>query len=676
MLFEKTISRIAGVAVTAATLLALAPLGVANAAGDTDNTATRITMPTKSRETIAIHGETNAMTGHTFAAVKIGDYAYASVSSVSSDKLGEIGVETNADVKSLAQTALDGVTKAQDAKYKGNPVGEVAASYLGYKSVSITADDKDEVSSSHAAADAWGRDGNLRKFVTNLAKAGSGDTSFASKMAAAKATKPEDVKGDTGDSTKSTVTMTGLAPGLYVVEDVTNGVSDPKAAANSIPMLVGTGITTNDGTAYTKMASMDAPLGSIEMKSYNPTIEKKVLTKDDDVEIGGDISYQLTSQVPLTTGFDHFVYTMVDKPGPGLTFKGIDKVTIGDKPVSAQTDTTPGYVVKTGASSDANHQGDTDFIDIDFSSIIANHDYNWQDKIVVVYHMSVNDNADEALGLTNNVSLAYSNDVRDQTKNAAATAGDGGAVTSGADNGSVASVAPADGGKGAKIHFRHFNLLNVDKLNGNALAGDTFTIKSVPQAPAGQAADSNIRFRKLADGSYKKAADQSDSKDNPATSSLAVSGKGKLLISGLSAGTYEIAQATPTPGYSSTFMPTFQVKLSALTNDQLCQANSAVTCDVQFKTELSKPDFWGLVSKDATTPFTDGIHTGSTLNWKPADGTVENADNSNAVVVRNVTSISQLPLTGGAGAIMALLVTVVLMVATALLIVARRKVRE
>ncbi|WEV63903.1 isopeptide-forming domain-containing fimbrial protein [Bifidobacterium sp. ESL0732] len=678
MLFDKTIRRAAGVALTAATLLALAPFGVANAAGQVDvstKDAGRITMPTKNQETIAIHGETAAMAGHSFAAVRIGTYAYASASG---DKLSEIGVETDGQAKDLAQSALDGVIKPadQDAKYKGNPVGEVASKWLGYHSDSVASANKDEVSNSGTKADAWGRDGNLRKFVTALAKAEHGTTHFSDLVKKATATKPEDVQTDS-DTSKSTVTISGLAPGLYVVEDVTGEATSAStksgANSNSIPMLVGTGITIDANTKYTQMADMRDPLGSIEMKSYNPTIDKKIVSTD--ASIGGTVKYQLTGQVPLTTGFDHFIYTMVDKPGKGLTYKqGSEKVTINGHDVDAQTGTAKGYTVKTGASSADGRTGDTDFIDFDLSSVITDQQYIWEDSIVVTYEMTVNDNADENDGLSNGVSLSYSNDVNDQTKNAAATAGDGGAVNSGAANGSVASVSPTDGGTGAKIHFRHFSLLNADKLNGTVLTGATFTIKSVSQGASAQDDSENISFRKLADGSYKKVVAPQEG-DTTVSTTLSTSSKGKITVTGLGEGVYEIAQTKEATDYSHSFLPDFQVKLSV--DDTTPRPSDAkVTSDVQFQVKVSKGDFWGLTSKDVTTPFTDGIHEGKTVNWAPAESVVESADNTNAIVVCNVTSISQLPMTGGAGAILALLVVVALMLATALLITARRKIRE
>lgn len=671
MLFNKTIRRAAGVALTAATLLALAPFGVANAAGQVDISTKddpRITMPTTKQETIAIHGDSASMTGHSFAAVKIGDYAYASANGA---KLSEIGVETNAEVKDLAQSALDSVIKPaeQDAKYKGNPVGEVASKWLGYHS--NTGTDEDKVSNSGAKADAWGRDGNLRKFVTALAKAEHGTTHFSDLVKKAAATKPEDVKTDS-DTSKSTVTISGLAPGLYVVEDVTGEATSASTKSgvnsNSIPMLVGTGITIDANTKYTQMADMSDPLGSIEMKSYNPTIDKMIVSTD--ASIGGTVEYQLTGQVPLTTGFDHFIYTMVDTPGKGLTYKqGSEKVTINGHDVDAKN-----YTVKTGDSSAAGRTGDTDFIDFDLSSIIMSKDYTWQDPIVVTYEMTVNDNADENDGLSNGVSLSYSNDVNDQTKNTAATAGDGGSVNSGVDNGSVASVSPTDGGTGAKIHFRHFSLLNADKLNGTALTGAQFTIKSVSQGASTQDDSGNISFRKLADGSYKKVIAPKEG-DSTVSTTLDASSKGKITVTGLGEGVYQIAQTKEATDYSHSFLPDFQVKLS-VDKTTPRPSDAKVTSDVQFQVKVSKGDFWGLTSKDATTLFTDGIHDGTTIDWAPAATVVESANNTNAIVVRNVTSISQLPMTGGAGAILGLLVVVALMVLTALLITARRKIRQ
>lgn len=153
-------------------------------------------------------------------------------------------------------------------------------------------------------------------------------------------------------------------------------------------------------------------------------------------------------------------------------------------------------------------------------------------------------------------------------------------------------------------------------------------------------ANGALKFIRLGDGHYKLVAAQSA--NNPAfVSDLEVGSDGLLTFDGLGEGDYVVREVTRPAGYSDTFMPTFKVHVQADATDA---AKSSYT---------NESDTWNLVAPHATPVSSD-----------------------KAIVVLAITSISQLPLTGGAGILLALLVIALLAVATGLLIVTRRRLRQ
>lgn len=146
----------------------------------------------------------NPAEGHTYQAVRVGEYQDATVDT---DKISSVSVGTVPDIVPAAQRALKAVkgsdSPAEEA-YIGNPLGEVASKWLGYGD---TGDDT--VSGSGLPKQAWGRDGKLRSFVTNLVR----DTDFVNAMQASTISL---VAGGADEAA-----FTGLPEGLYVIEDTT-----------------------------------------------------------------------------------------------------------------------------------------------------------------------------------------------------------------------------------------------------------------------------------------------------------------------------------------------------------------------------------------------------------------------------------------------------------------------
>ncbi|WEV72372.1 isopeptide-forming domain-containing fimbrial protein [Bifidobacterium sp. ESL0790] len=636
---------LAGIAVSTATLLALIPLGSANADPAQLNMGTNT-----DTTTITITGPAGSLEGHSFKAVKIGDYDNAT-GNASDHSLASVSVSTVAGVKTDAAAALHSVdSSSPGAGYDGNPVGEVASRWLGYSAASYTNTDKDETSNSGTAANAW--NGNLRKFVTNLAAQTDFNTSMGSSS----------ITAGPGGASDTSVQFTGVEPGIYVIEDVTaRGVGGSSAHKNSIPMLVSTGIKLkDDATAYMSIGGQ--ALGTVSIKKDEPSVAKALDGSNNDPSVGGTLHYKLTGSVPLTTGYTHYVYTLADNPSqPGLTYNNDAVVKVGNTTLTVGTqytvDATHMYASPNGAS--------TRYIVFDLTPSIMS--FHYQDPITVTYSMKVNDNAAGG-ALQNGVTLGYSNNPGNQpSSDSSQTGTDGngdGQVTdcsasgapSGCTNGSITNnVVPGSSNSGSTAYMRHFDLINEKKIDNSGLEGAKF-----------QVVDSTghvINFLKMGNGSYKKSVSQSAATGSDPSASAAGTdltvyagtagsssgddpiSSGQLRVDGLADGDYTVKEVAAAPGFSGTFLPSTKVTL---------KGNASAPATDAF---TNTADVWGLIAAHST--LTD---VGMTQN--------------NAVIVWNINSVSQLPLTGGAGVILALLIVVALAIIAAVLIMTRRRLNK
>lgn len=636
---------LAGIAVSTATLLALIPLGSANA------DPAQLTMGANTdKTTITITGDAGSLEGHSFKAVKIGDYDNAT-GDASDHTLNSVSVSTVTDVKTDATTALHDVdSNAPGAGYTGNPVGEVASRWLGYPDAAHNTSDKDDTSNSGSATNAW--NGNLRKFVTKLAAQSNFNTEMGSSTIAA----------GPGSASDTSVQFTSVDPGVYVIEDVTaQGVGGSKAHKNSIPMLVSTGIKLkDDATPYMSVGGQT--LGTVSIKKDEPSITKALVGTNNDPSVGGNLHYQLTGSVPLTTGYSHYVYTLVDNPSqPGLTYNNDAVVKVGNTTLTEGTQ----YTVDATHMYAAPNTASTRYIVFDLTPSIRS--FTYKDPITVTYSMKVNDNAAGG-ALQNGVTLGYSNNPSKQpSSDSGQTEANGngdGQVTdcsaSGAPatctNGSITNdVVSGSSNTDATAYMRHFDLINEKKVDNSGLEGAKF-----------QVSDSTghvINFLKMGNGSYKKSVSQTASAGSDPTSSaagtdLAVydgsvsalsgddpSDAGQLRVDGLADGEYTVKEVVPAPGFSGTFLPSTKVTVKGNTTTPSTDAFT------------NTADTWGLIAAHSTLTNVGMTQAG-------------------AVIVLNVNSASQLPLTGGAGVILALLIVVALAVIAAALIMTRRRLNK
>lgn len=480
MSFKTTMHKLADAALAAATLLAVAPMSAANATGDGAISVPTAVAAPYAGETITIQGDKSMLEGHQFKAVRIGTYANAKGTANGDGTTGVLNaVSVGTDPQLLNEVSIayrkviDG--GMEDSEYQGNPMGEVAAKWLGFagQANDDTAND-DTTSNSGSTENAWG--GKLRQFVSNVFYS----EKFMSLVGAA--TAQSTVTSDAGD--KMTMSISGLLPGIYMVDDVTGeagtagaagksgSAAAVKAAGNSIPMLVSTAITA-DGVTYNKIGASNETLGVVDMKNDAPTVSKELDTsRTNNASIGGELHYKLTGSVPLTTGFRRYIYTMVDRPQQlGLHFvAGSERVMIG----STQLNNAKGdykvtiHAAAAGQFQDIPGDDSTDYVVFDLSPSILR--FHYRDSIVITYTMSITDDADGGQ-LQNGATLSYSSDANNQPS--AANSSDPtmatidpatGNVGNGAGNGSLASNATSPQNPASVASFRKFSVITKPKL--------------------------------------------------------------------------------------------------------------------------------------------------------------------------------------------------------------------
>ena len=436
-----------------------------------------------------------------------------------------------------------------------------------------------------STAEPW--TGKLRDFVSRLVRQSDFQTVL---MAAPKHVADSD-----------TYTINGLADGLYIVIDTTAGNADgvDHKHTNSIPMLVATKINGHD------FANQE--LGSIKVKNQ-PTDINKVIVKDNKdmtgttEKVGDAVTFKLTSKVPLTVGYLNTVdkpyqFQMTDTMSKGLTFFSVTSVKIGDKTLTAAT---------ANAAADADHY-----------------------KLTTTGKQKYNDAATESTATT--LLFDLSNAVYAAGQNAASSKADAKAADTitiiytailnkdaiHAQNGANPnrvdldySHNPADNSKHhvpgpeVKVYTYDFGFTKVKADGQTSLDGAKFTIKKE-------------------NGQYLKFNKVSGLWENGTADDKFTSVDGKFEFNGLGEGTYGIEETDVPVGYLSTTKAKFQVVITATNKD----TNNNV------------------LDNAYTVKFMNGNNGFNMLTNLKADNT---ADNGGAKV-KNITSITQLPLTGATG---------------------------
>ncbi|KAB8287120.1 peptidase [Bifidobacterium ramosum] len=642
----------------AATMLGGLALG-ATATADTTQTELNgtagnqnVTLIQDAPTNITITGAKARLAGHKFKYVRIGTYTYAKTAPYAETdgdtlKVAGVSVETDSAAKDYLNTVLTQVDDAyakDTVYYSSNPAGYIA----------------EHMNDSGASASpTWS--GTLRNFVTKLAQ------NDAFQKSSGTSAEVNTNIGENADGVSSFAQS--VSQGLYVVVDVTNNASpsdDVKGTEGkyraSIPMVVGTKIvgtvayTANDGSPTSTTREFDlasGPLGTVSVKNDRPTIDKTITGVDDtttdkenqqtnvtadgkaaSAAVGDKISYKIGNvEIPSTVGYDtikfQYTFKITDTLHKGQTYNDDAKVYVdknGDGKLtddellraasSADADKSTYDYVLTVTKPTANDADQNTTILVDLAKYVGGYSNDRTalvdgsaagldpdligKKIYVTYTATLNDDAIVYPDGSNDngVKLDYSNNPGSE---------------------SHGTVTPPD----TQVFTGKFGLKKVNK-DGKTLAGAKFTVSKNGQA---------IAFTGTA-GSYKVAT--ADAK--PTATEVEVGADGLLHLSGLE-GTYTVKETQAPAGYSSLFLPEFQVTVTTtpIKSDTLVNNKWYMSSDMEMQDGKPVPVDKANAKTTVTVAKQDV--------WKLVDNGVIEGN----VKVTNVTSVSQLPLTGAAG---------------------------
>lgn len=570
----------------------------------------------------------NGTTGHTLKAYLVAAYNkdYEAYPQTDKNKPGQLNFDTfKYVVPSADELAVKDALTAAGVKVSASGsasiaeeglkqlTGQSAGTPFGYTDGTATA----------SAAE--------RKFADALAK----------KLTATDSTKwtPSNVQDLTPGDGKFTADLN--PEGLYLVVD-TYAQKDGSKSTQSVPMLVGTKF------ANAAITTQPAGVGKVDMKNVTVPVHKEVVTDNTgkaanntpSYNIGDTVYFHLSTKIPDYSGY---AADPTLSPTSGKTrllslddeFEA-DKFT-GTKVVSVKDSTTPigdqQGVLENGKDYDVTGE-DTDKVTVDLKRLVNGADGakpGWKTGDVIDVIVSgllsadatttdkANTDAADKTGAdpngnSNKVTLNYSNNPKDNSQQ---------------------NNVPGD-----TVNVYSFNL-NVHKVNqdNNPLGGAEFKIVDK--------ADEATPLQFTVSGStYTHAKKGTDD----ATETLKSDTNGNIAVKGLKAGTYVVTETKAPASFFQGALPSYTVTIAEhYTNDKTNTTRASKSGDdwLDTLTYSNTPDNYGLVTKDTTSPST----------W----------------TVKNVKSITQLPMTGAAGIAFFSIIGVAVVALAALFAVRARK---
>lgn len=550
----------------------------------------------------------------------------ASLTNVTKDSTGKINdfrIDTDAN---MARTIVAAMTSDQKNAYENDAYYHSSDNPMGYLVEEVFKDKSGKALSELTSP--WGGDSSaLRAFAKSLSKE------------LAKRDAPTADK--TGDSALKTGENKELKQGLWFLKDVTT--TDDTKGTNSIPIITP---TTFDGADS---------WGTVTLKNTTPTIDKKLVdSKGDgtytpntqpDYAVGDDVYYELTSTVPVYTGYDidptmdadkktTRIFKINDTASKALTVSA-DTVIESVKLTPAQgtavtlvkdkdyTVTVADYGDVNTPDTDAYKGGHVTTIDLGKYVNKAEGSKSATDGILegatvtVIVKAKLNKDAliSEPGNLQKNpnkVDLEYSNHPEEVNH---------------------AHKVP---GPEVPVYAYKFDILKTDKAGTTKLPGAKFTIKAV-------SGTSKHDGKYL--GSYGKDGwSYLDSEPAVAdTDGVFTTGTdGKINVSGLDAGTYEVHEIAPPDGYTAISLPKFQFTITPTVSNEVAGRKTITVVALSL---AKGADVRALLSQD-----------GKTLN------------------IWNAKNITELPKTGGAGLAMIVAVGALFIAASGIFALrARRK---
>lgn len=541
--------------------------------------------------------------GHEFTAYQLASYTAV-------ESLGTVTVKTTDAAYENVSAAMTDITKdnAEADKYtatKGDPLVWALQKHG-------LLDSKD--------TQPW--DGTTRKLAEQLKPESLGD--------------PADTVTAGADAKSVQLDVT---PGLYYIVDSTAATQlESSKWTRSLSMIASTALTVKGDKGNEKLSD-----GTVQLKNQSLPIYKQVVKPEGedyvsqeqpDYAVGDDVYYELTSEVPVFTGYEleSRVLKIIDTMSKGLTYQGLDRVTVTKDgqtlTLKKDYDYTVDFQPVTYEPSQPTHvpgspkDGATQ-ITIDFGKYV-NQEKDAQKlleggAITVILHAKLNEEAlvstpGDPQGNPNKVDLQFGNS-------------------------STNEIHMIPGGE-VNVYTFKFQLLKHDQ-NDKPLAGAKFKVKS--------------------DKGWLKTAPTDEegwtTTDDEESAKVFTSDEHGMItgLDGLDAGTYTVKETEAPEGFQDLALPTFSFTITPKYNQDPAteRPGSTVWGDyVMTNVDFSDPsgDTWDLVKKDDNVTFQYNVE--------------------------NVPSIIELPKTGAAGAIMFSAITLFAGCAAALLFVQSRKVRS
>lgn len=311
----------------------------------------------------------------------------------------------------------------------------------------------------------------------------------------------------TANTADTKTVIDNLAYGYYVVYPL--GATDTSTAPGDE--------TVKSVASLVSVTGIDA---TVNMKSNYPTVVKKVNEKNaDDVNIGDEVTYTLTSKVPDMTGYTSYVFNFKDTLSAGLTFKEITSVKVGDTTIT-----------KVEAGQEANdtytltQTQDGQNITITMNNFLASNANNTGKEIKVTYTATLNKDAVTGFDANkNSATVEYSN-------------------KPGTDNKGESEPSIVD------VHTFDFTIFKyyLKDVTKTGLADAEFELYKAK----GDVAGDKVNIKKVVDGEYRVATSE-EAAAGGFKSDVIVSGTdGKVLVKGLDAGTYYLRETKAPAGYN------------------------------------------------------------------------------------------------------------------------------
>lgn len=429
--------------------------------------------------------------------------------------------------------------------------------------------------------------------LSELASPWGGDSSplraFAAALSEELAKAGAPAADKTGDAALKTGENTELEQGLWFLKDVTT-VDDTKGT-NSIPIITP---TTFDGADS---------WGTVTLKNTTPTIDKKLVDPQDDgtytpniqpdYAVGDDVYYELTSTVPVYT-VSVTGYGDANTPDTDA-YKGghVTTIDLGK------------YVNKAEGSKSAT------------SGILEGA------AVTVIVKAKLNKDAlisepDNLQKNPNKVDLEYSNRPEDVNH---------------------AHKVP---GSEVPVYAYKFGVLKTDKAGTTKLPGAKFTIKAV----SGTSKHNGKYLGSYGENGWSYLDSEPAAADTDGV--FTTDANGKINVSGLDAGTYQVHEIAPPTGYTSIGLPTFEFAITPAVGDEDNGHKIITNVALGDPTGANGGTVDARVSKDASVTYQYNV-------W-------------------NAKNITELPKTGGAGLAMIVAVGALFIAASGIFVLrARRK---